>query len=433
MQNNETSFSSLDLPEQVLQGVEAAGFTHCTPIQAKVFPLALEGRDVAAKAQTGTGKTAAFLITILTRLLRSKNQKRAGSSPRAFIVAPTRELAVQIYEEAKLLGQGTSFSMLAVYGGVDYQKQRDRLKLGVDILVGTPGRLIDYYKQRVFDLKGVEIVVVDEADRMFDMGFIKDLRYMMRRLPHYTKRQSMLFSATLSYRVMELGYEHMNLPVQLSVSEEKITADKVDQVLYHTGMEEKPPLLLGLLKREGGKRVLLFVNTKVVADRVTRLLNANGYKTRAITGDIPQTKRQKILESFKAGTLPILVATDVASRGLHIEGVTHVINYDLPQDAEDYVHRIGRTARAGASGKAISLACERYVYSLEEIEALIGGKIPTRMPDEELLVKEYQAAPPRKHRRPSPTKRGAKSSYSKGRSRQKRGQPSRRPHQGRSS
>jgi len=433
MQNTDLSFSSLNLPEQVLQGIEAAGFAHCTPIQAKVFPLALEGRDVAAKAQTGTGKTAAFLITILTRLLQNKPEKRTGSSPRAFIVAPTRELAVQIYEEAKLLGQGTDFSMLAVYGGVDYQKQRERLKLGVDILVGTPGRLIDYYKQRVFNLKGVEIVVVDEADRMFDMGFIKDLRYMMRRLPHYTKRQSMLFSATLSYRVMELGYEHMNLPVKLSVSDEKITADKVEQVLYHTGMEEKPPLLLGLLKREGGERVLLFVNTKVVADRVTRLLNANGHKTRAITGDIPQIKREKILKSFKEGALPILVATDVASRGLHIEGVTHVINYDLPQDAEDYVHRIGRTARAGATGKAISLACERYVFSLEEIESLIGNKIPTEMPDEELMVKEYQAVPARKHRRHSPVKRGSKSSHSKGRPHHKRGRPPRKPAQGKRS
>ncbi len=423
MQNSDVPFSSLDLPEPILQGIEAAGFTHCTPIQAKVFPLALEGRDIAAKAQTGTGKTAAFLITILTRLLRNKSKKRTGSSPRAFIVAPTRELAVQIYEEAKLLGQGTEFSMLAVYGGVDYQKQRERLKLGIDILVGTPGRLIDYYKQRVFNLKGVEIVVIDEADRMFDMGFIKDLRYMMRRLPHYTKRQSMLFSATLSYRVMELGYEHMNLPVKLSVSEEKITAEKVEQVLYHVGKEEKVPLLLGLLKREGGERVLLFVNTKVVADRITRLLNANGYKTRAITGDIPQATRLNILESFKKGTLPILVATDVASRGLHIEGVTHVINYDLPQDPEDYVHRIGRTARAGASGKAISLACETYVYSLEEIERLLGDRIPTEIPEEELLVKEYQAAPHRKHKRRSAPGKGSKHSQQKRHPRRRRRRP----------
>jgi ATP-dependent RNA helicase RhlB len=424
MPNTEVPFSTFDFPEAVRRGIEAAGFTHCTPIQAKVFPLSLQGKDIAAQAQTGTGKTAAFLITIFCQLLKNKPKKRTGSSPRAFILAPTRELAVQIYEEAKLLGQGTDFSMLAVYGGIDYQKQRERLKLGTDILIGTPGRLIDYYKQRVFHLKGVEIFVIDEADRMFDMGFIQDLRYMMRRLPHYSKRQSMLFSATLSYRVMELGYEHMNLPVKLSVSEEQITADKVEQVLYHVGMDEKIPLLLGLLKREGGERVLLFVNTKVVAERITRILNANHHRTRAITGDIPQAKRLKILKSFKEGTLPILVATDVASRGLHIEGVTHVINYDLPQDPEDYVHRIGRTARAGASGKAISLACERYVYSLDEIENLIGEKIPAQMPDEDLFEKEIHAAPPQKRRKKPPAGRGAKPPRRRRPPRRREGKPS---------
>ena len=392
-----------------MKGIETAGFKKCTPIQEKVFPLSLEGKDIAAQAQTGTGKTAAFLITILTRLLEKKKEKRTGSSPRAFIIAPTRELTVQIYEEAKLLSQFTDFTMLAVYGGVDYQKQRERLRLGVDILVGTPGRLIDYYKQRVYNLKQTEILVVDEADRMFDMGFIKDLRYLVRRLPHYSKRQSMLFSATLSYRVMELGYEHMNMPVKLSVSGEQITADQVEQILYHVGKHEKNACLLGLLKREGGARILIFVNTKVVADRLTRLLNANGHETRAITGDIMQTKRLKILKRFKEGDLPILVATDVASRGLHIEGVSHVINYDLPQDMEDYVHRIGRTARAGASGKAISLACEEYVYSLEEIENFIGTKIPAEMPDESLIVKDIKSPPPRKRRHKPPQRKGSKS------------------------
>ncbi len=398
MQTSSLAFSSLHLPEQVVKGIESAGFKNCTPIQEKVFPLSLKGKDVAAQAQTGTGKTAAFLITILTRLLTGQRKKHTGSCPRAFIVAPTRELVVQIYEEAKLLGQHTDFSMLAVYGGVDYQKQRERLRLGVDILIGTPGRLIDYYKQRTYNLKSTEILVVDEADRMFDMGFIKDIRYLLRRLPAYHKRQSMLFSATLSHRVMELGYEHMNMPVKLSVSEEKITADKVEQVLYHVGKDEKFSLLLGLLKKEGGQRTLLFVNTKVVADRITRQLNANGYRTRAITGDIPQPKRLKILQDFKDGRLPILVATDVASRGLHIEGVTHVVNYDLPQDSEDYVHRIGRTARAGASGKAISLACEEYVFSMEEIQELIGSKIPVVWPEESLFEKDIKSAPPRKRR-----------------------------------
>ncbi len=410
MQTAGSDFASLNLPEPVIKGIKAAGFTHCTSIQEKVFPLSLKGRDIAAQAQTGTGKTAAFLITILTRLLEKKRISHSGSSPRAFIIAPTRELAVQIYEEAKLLGQFTDLTMHAVYGGIDYQKQRERLKLGVDILVGTPGRLIDYFKQRTFNLKGVEILIVDEADRMFDMGFIKDLRFMLRRLPHYTKRQSMLFSATLSHRVMELGYEHMNLPVKLSVSEEKITAEHVEQVLYHVGKDEKISFLLGLLQQEGGERILIFVNTKVVADRLTRILNANGHKIRAITGDIPQPKRLKILNAFKEGSLPILVATDVASRGLHIEGVTHVINYDLPQDSEDYVHRIGRTARAGASGKAISLACEEYVYSLEEIEELIGEKIPVKQTEESLFVQDFKSLPPRKHRNHPYRPKGSKSS-----------------------
>ncbi|MEK6777761.1 MAG: DEAD/DEAH box helicase [bacterium] len=401
MQKSGLPFSSLNLPESVMKGIEAAGFTRCTPIQEKVFPLSLKGRDVAAQAQTGTGKTAAFLITIFSRLLEKEHKKEAGASPRAFIIAPTRELTVQIYEEAKLLGQFTDFSMLAVYGGVDYQKQREELKKGVDVLVGTPGRLIDYFKQRVFSLKNTEILVIDEADRMFDMGFIKDLRFLLKRLPPYSKRQSMLFSATLSYRVMELGYEHMNLPVKLSVSKERITAELVEQVLYHVGKEEKLSFLLGLLRHEAGERTLIFINTKVVADRLTRVLNANGYKTDTISGDIPQPKRLKILEDFKEGRLPILVATDVASRGLHIEGVSHVINYDLPQDSEDYVHRIGRTARAGASGKAISLACDEYVYSLEEIEELIGEKIPVKRPDESLFVPVIKP-PPQKRRMDGP-------------------------------
>ena len=400
METQGLPFASLDLPEPVAKGIEAVGFSHCTPIQEKMFPLALAGKDVAAQAQTGTGKTAAFLITLFSRLLRSPRQKNTPLSPRAFIVAPTRELTVQIYEEAKQLGQFTDFSIQAVYGGIDYQKQRERLKLGVDVLIGTPGRLIDYYKQRAYNLKGVEILIVDEADRMFDMGFIKDLRYMLRRLPNYTKRQSMLFSATLSYRVMELGYEHMNAPVKISASPEKITASHIDQILYHVGKDEKLSFLLGLLKQEGCERTLIFVNTKAVAMNLLRRLNANGYKTEAITGDIPQPKRLKILNSFKDGHLPIMVATDVASRGLHIERVTHVINYDLPQDAEDYVHRIGRTARAGASGKAISLACEEYVFSLEEIEAYTGSPIVSAQPDEDIFVKEIKSASTHK-RRPS--------------------------------
>jgi ATP-dependent RNA helicase RhlB len=276
--------------------------------------------------------------------------------------------------------------MMAVFGGVDYTKQRDALAAGVDLLVGTPGRLIDYFKQKVYDLRRTEIVVIDEADRMFDMGFIADIRFLLRRLPPFDKRQSMLFSATLSMRVMELCYEHMNNPEKVSVTPQRITADKVEEVLYHVERTRKLSLLLGLLRREPWERVLIFVNTRQTGERLAEYLNHHGYTARAITGDIPQPKRLKYLERFKNGELKVLVATDVASRGLHIEGVSIVLNYDIPQDAEDYVHRIGRTARAGAAGKAISLACEEYVMALEAIEDFIGHKVPVEWAEEDWMV-----------------------------------------------
>jgi ATP-dependent RNA helicase RhlB len=379
-------FLSFNLPEPVLRGIQAAGFTACTPIQEDVLPIALRGRDVAGQAQTGTGKTAAFLISIFTRLLRQPDHRPADlSGPRALVVAPTRELAVQIHHDARLLGQDTGLNMQVVYGGVDYLKQRETLRTGVDLLIGTPGRLIDYFKQGVYALKTVEVLVIDEADRMFDMGFIKDIRYLARHLPPPERRQSFLFSATLGYEVLELAYESMNNPTMVSVAPEQVTAEGVEEVLYHVAREEKFRLLVGLLKREKGKRILIFANMKRAAERLADRLARAGYHARAITGDVDQKKRLKIMQAFKEGGLHILVATDVASRGLHIEGVTHVINYDLPQDAEDYVHRIGRTARAGASGKAISLADEEYVLSLEAIEEFIGHKVPVEWPDEALF------------------------------------------------
>lgn len=379
-------FQSFDLPVPVMRGIQAAGFTACTPIQEEVLPIALRGRDVAGQAQTGTGKTAAFLISIFTRLLREPDRRPKGLvGPRALIVAPTRELAVQIHQDARLLGQSTGLEMQVVYGGVDYQKQRENLRGGVDLLIGTPGRLIDYFQQGVYALKAVEVLVIDEADRMFDMGFIKDIRYLTRQLPPPERRQSFLFSATLGNRVLELAYESMNNPSMVSVAPEQITAERVEEVLYHVPREEKFPLLLGLLEKEKGKRILIFANMKHEAERLAERLVRAGYHARAITGDVDQKKRLKIMQAFKEGGLHVLVATDVASRGLHIEGVTHVVNYDLPQDAEDYVHRIGRTARAGASGRAISLADEQYVLSLEAIEEYIGHKIPVEWADDELL------------------------------------------------
>jgi ATP-dependent RNA helicase RhlB len=383
------NFSELDVPYEVKQGIEHAGFTICTPVQEAVIPRALRGEDVAAQAQTGTGKTAAFLISLFSRMIRNPAVD-LGDSPQALIIAPTRELADQIYHEAARLGKFTGFRLLAVYGGIDYQKQMDTLRKGVDVLVGTPGRLIDYFKQHVFSLKKTRYLVIDEADRMFDMGFIDDLRFILKKMQPYTRRQSMLFSATLSYRVMELAYEHMNLPEKISITPEKVTVDQVEQVLYHVGKHEKIPLLLGILKKEEPDRAIIFVNTRRAAEMVVERLNRNNWKAQAITGEIEQKKRLRILAEFKEGRLPILVATDVASRGIHVESVTHVINYDLPQDAEDYVHRIGRTGRAGLFGRAVSLADEEYVYSLEEIEKFIGQKIPVDWAEDSMYIREIR-------------------------------------------
>src|SRR5213592_4391361 len=385
-------FASLDLPAPVMQGIREAGFATATPIQEAALPLALRGKDVAGQSQTGTGKTAAFLIAGFTRLLRSPAPSTPAGvgAPRMLVIAPTRELTVQIESDARLLGRFTPFRTLAVYGGIDYGKQREALAAGCDLLVGTPGRLIDYLKQRVWTTRRIEVLVIDEADRMFDMGFIADLRFILRRLPPHEKRQSFLFSATLSFRVLELTWEFMNNPTQITIAPKQKTVEKAEQVLYHVGRDEKFNLLLGLLKREGGSRILIFCNTREEARRLEDRLGRNGWQARALTGDVDQKKRLKILNDFKEGELPILVATDVASRGLHIEAVSHVVNWDLPQDAEDYVHRIGRTARAGASGDAISLADEAGALQIEPIEKFIGQKIPVEWAEDEWYLPEIK-------------------------------------------
>ncbi len=381
-------FDELNIPPQVMQGIIDAGFSSCTPIQAQTLPLSLAGKDVAGQAQTGTGKTAAFLVTLFARLLRRQTDT-PDKRPRALILAPTRELVVQIEKDAQMLGAHCGLTIQAIYGGVDYMKQKNALKDGADVVIGTPGRLIDYLKQKVYTLKHIEMLVIDEADRMFDMGFIPDLRFILRRLPPFDARQNLMFSATLNQRVMELSYEFMNCPQKVSVTPEKMTAERVDQTLYHVANREKFPLLLGLMRREGMARTMVFVNTKREAERLQERLNANELPSRVISGDVEQRKRLNILEQFKRGELPVLIATDVASRGLHIEGVSHVINYDLPQDAEDYVHRIGRTARAGAEGTAISLADEDGAFYVEEIEAYIHAKIPVAWAEDDLFVHTY--------------------------------------------
>ncbi len=389
-------FENFSLHPELLKGLEAAGFIRCTPIQALTLPLTLEGKDVAGQAQTGTGKTAAFLVSMFNRLLtKPARADRKANEPRAVILAPTRELAIQIDKDARQIGRDLGLRMALIYGGVDYDKQRTQLTDGVDVIIATPGRLIDFFKQHAVSLGSVDVVILDEADRMFDLGFIKDIRFLLRRMPVRTERQTLLFSATLSHRVLELAYEHMNEPEKLVVEAETVTAARVRQVGYYPATDEKIPLLLHLLHKIGEPRGMVFVNMKIAAERVARKLEAQGWKVGLLSGDVPQKKRESLLNRFQKGELELLVATDVAARGLHINGVTHVFNYDLPHDAEDYVHRIGRTARLGAEGDAISFACEDYAVSLPDIEKYIDQKIPFESITAEMLV-----APPKRERAP---------------------------------
>ncbi len=415
----DVAFSSLDLNEKIISGLNRASFTHCTPIQAMTMPHALKGKDVAGQAQTGTGKTAAFLLVIFNQLLKRQSEDH-GKNPRSLVVAPTRELAIQIHKDALLLGADTGLKTCLAYGGVDYEKQRKEIQDGVDILIGTPGRLIDYLKQKVYNLNHIEVIVLDEADRMFDLGFIDDIRFLLRRMPPPSKRQSLLFSATLSYRVMELAYEHMNSPETLKVEAETVTADRVEQKVYYPANDEKLPLLVGLMRALGAHHSMVFTNTRAAADKVGRTLNANGISAAVISGRVRQEQRQKLLKRFHDGDIPVLVATDVAARGLHIPDVTHVFNFDLPQDAPDYVHRIGRTARLGAKGDAISFACEDYAFHLPEVEEYIGYSIPTESAGPELMP-EITIPPAPKRNKPQRSSRsqGSKGGGNRGRSRKR--------------
>lgn len=370
----DTLFSSLPIHPLVQAGLDEAKFNQCTPIQSMSLPQLLAGSDIAGQAQTGTGKTITFLVACFHHLLNHPSEE-AEKNPRAIIMAPTRELAVQIYKDAELLSKHTDLSVAAIYGGEGYETQRQTLENGVDILIGTTGRIIDYYKQDVFNLKHIQVAVLDEADRMFDLGFIKDIRYLFRRMPDPTKRLSMLFSATLSFRVQELAYEHMNNPVHVQVAPETKTGAGISEELFYPSNSDKMLLLLTLFEEEWPDKAIVFANTKQDCEKVTAWLKADGHRVGLLSGDVQQKKRLSILEDFTQGNLDILVATDVAARGLHIDKVTHVFNYDLPDDAEDYVHRIGRTGRAGETGKAISFACERYAQNLTAIELYIGHDI----------------------------------------------------------
>lgn len=400
------AFSSLPLHETLQAGLRSAGFEFCTPIQAQSLPLLLSGQDVAGQAQTGTGKTIAFLLATFQQLLTVEPSKNwDGKQPRAFILAPTRELANQIAKDAALLNNDAKLRIAVAYGGKDYEKQKTAITNGVDILIGTPGRLLDYHKQHVFNLKSIQAVVLDEADRMFDLGFIKDVRYFLRRVPAPSERLGMLFSATLSYKVTELAYEHMNNPEKVEITAARVESNRIEETVYYPANEEKIPLLLAIIKRLAPPRGIVFVNTKRAADTVWGYLEGNGHKAALLSGDVPQKKRERLLKHFQDGEFPFLVATDVAARGLHIPEVSHVFNYDLPQDVEDYVHRIGRTARAGASGIAISFACEDYAFSLPDIEGYIKHKLPVATTANEVLEQPNPAKKPEKRPAPPPRKK----------------------------
>jgi len=442
---SDLKFSELNLHPKLLKGVEDAGFEYCTPIQALSLPLALNNEDVAGQAQTGTGKTAAFLLATFQRLIlddereaaaaqaeskaaeadtsaeqksekpkeegkaetadagdentddkvkleaapekkqQSKAKQKDPKAIRALILAPTRELAIQIHKDAQDLVKHTDLKLGLAYGGTGFDSQKATLEAGVDVLIGTPGRVIDFYKRGVFHLKNIQVAVMDEADRMFDLGFIDDIRYVLRRMPAPKARLNLLFSATLSFRVDELAYEHMDAPKAVKVESEMVV-QRIEEVAYYPAQNEKITLLINLLKQGERDRALVFVNTKHEAGKIFDWLDANDLKAAIISGDVPQDRREKLLKRFHDGTVDILVATDVAARGLHIPDVSHVYNFDLPHEAEDYVHRSGRTARAGKSGNAVSFICEKYAYSMMDIEAFIGHSLPIRPIEDSMLV-----------------------------------------------
>ncbi len=382
------SFSQLDIHPSLQDAIAQLDWKHCTPIQSKSLPLTLTGHDVAGKAQTGTGKTAAFLIAVYNYLMTNP-VKPNDEGPWAMILAPTRELAVQIYQDALQIGCYTGLKPVAIYGGKDYDAQKAEFEGGKpDLIIGTPGRIIDLYKQRCFNLKNIECLVLDEADRMFDLGFISDIRYLLKGMPDAKERLNLIFSATFTYRVQELAYEYLNAPTMVEIESETETAEHVTQVLYHVANNEKTPLLIGQLQKLNPEtdKAVVFLNMKHVLERLAHTLEHNGFNVAMLSGDVAQNKREKLLKAFQKGEKNILLATDVAARGLHIDDITHVFNYDLPQQPEDYIHRVGRTARAGKAGKAVSFCCEDYAYHLPEIEDKLGEKIPTENITDEMLA-----------------------------------------------
>jgi len=398
---SQLSFAELPIHPKILDALQSKGFEYCTPIQALSLPITLAGKDVAGQAQTGTGKTMAFLIAVFHHLLQNQSDNISqGKQPRALILAPTRELAVQIANDAELLVKKTGLKTALAYGGDGYDKQLKAIEDGADILIGTTGRVIDYVKQGIIRLNQIQVAVLDEADRMFDLGFIKDIRYLLRKCPPPSQRLTMLFSATLSYKVRELAFEDMNEPEYIEIEPLQKTGHRIKEELFYPSNQDKMALLMTLLEEEWPERCIIFANTKHRCEDIWGYLSADGHRVGLLTGDVVQKKRLALLKQFTDGDLDVLVATDVAARGLHIADVTHVFNYDLPDDCEDYVHRIGRTGRAGESGVSISFACEEYAMNLPAIEQYIGHSIPVSQYDPDALLTDL----PKPHR----LKRGVK-------------------------
>lgn len=379
-------FHDFDLPLEVMHAISDLGFKYCTPIQAEILSKTLAGKDASGKAQTGTGKTAAFLITIFSNFVKKPLENRKKGSPRALIMAPTRELVAQIANDAKILSKYTGIKVLSIVGGIDYQRQRRGLNGIIDVIVATPGRLLDFYSKHDLNLREVEILVIDEADRMMDMGFIPDMRKIIRATPHKENRQTLLFSATLPPEVIRLASSWTTDSEVVDVEPDHVEGKNVEQITYIISNEEKYPLLYNTIVKKNLNRVIVFTNRRDEAKKLKDMLFANGLNTDVLSGDVDQRKRMKTLADFKEGKINILVATDVAGRGIHIEGISHVINYNLPEDPEDYVHRIGRTGRAGAAGTSISFACEDDSFQIPAIEEYLGHKLEFSHPDEELLA-----------------------------------------------
>ena len=400
-QDGQTRFHDLDLPDPVMHAIADAGFCYCTPIQAEILPSTINGQDAFGRAQTGTGKTAAFLITVLTRMLKSpRRDKSPHGRPRVLIIAPTRELVMQIADEAKLLAKYCPFSIVSVFGGMDYEKQRRQLHgKFVDIIVATPGRLLDFKRRKDLDLSKVEMLIIDEADRMLDMGFIPDVRQIVYSTPHKDKRQTLFFSATLTPDVTRLSGSWTRNPVSVEIEPEQVAVDTVEQVVYIVTTDEKFALTYNIIVQKKLERVIIFCNRRDETRRLASMLDRYRIDCAVLSGAIPQKKRIRTLDLFKNGKIRVLVATDVAGRGIHIDGMDYVINFTLPHDPEDYVHRIGRTGRAGAAGTSISFACEEDSFYIPAIEAFIGNSLHCVPPDEKWL--ELPPPPPRR-KKPKP-------------------------------